>query len=195
MAADIVAGLRRRLGTVDWRTAIAIGILAFPAGLLATVVLVALDDARAVDLLGTLVLAGFVFYSALNVGADLSGGGQLDFLAVMANQATPPPVVPIVVYYAIPVFLLVGVGGLTYMRLLGGRLDPIETALAIVGLSIGFGAMALLGSFAFASSTVTGETARISLSDAALFGFLYPLVFGLLGAALVQIVDAFRIGG
>lgn len=195
MAADAVAGLRTRLARVDWPRAIAIGILTFPAGLVATVVLVALDDARAVDIVGTLILAGFVFYSSLNVGADLSGGGQLDFLAVMANHATPPPVVPIVVFYAIPVFLLVGVGGLTYVRLLGGRLDPIETALAVVGLAIGFGAMAVLGSFVFVSATVAGETARIALSEAAFFGILYPLVFGLLGASLVQIVDTFSIGG
>lgn len=187
--------VRDRAEAVDWVGAAAVGVLAFPAGYVLTGLIVVLGGQTSGDILGVLLLLGFVFYSSLNIPADITGGGQIDYLASVADPATAAPSVPIFVYYAVPIFVLVGAGALASVRLLEGRPDPIETGLTVLGLAVGFAGMAVVGSFAFVSTTLTGETARIALLQAVIFGFAYPLVFGLLGAGLVQIVETYRIGG
>lgn len=189
----MLAALRARAAAVDWVGAGAVGVLAFPAGYVLTGLIVVLGGQTSGDVLGILLLLGFVFYSSLNVPADIVGGGQVDYLASVADPATAAPAVPIVVYYAVPIFVLVGAGALATVRLLEGHPDPVETGLTVLALAVGFAGMAVVGSFAFVSTTITGDTARIALLPAALFGFAYPLIFGLLGAALVQIVETYRI--
>ncbi len=168
------------------------GVGAFLVGYALTV-LVAVVGASSTEggLLDVLTLLAFVFYSAHNVPLEVSGVGRLDWLSTTASASTPDPAVPVIVFYSIPVVVLLAVALLVAFRVVGRTDDPVRVVAAVLAFAVAYGLTAVAGTFVFTSESVFGGSARLAFGDAVVFGFAYPLVFGVVGAGIAGIV-AFR---
>lgn len=187
---DLVA---ERLDGMEWPWLLAAGPAAFVAGYVATVLVVVLGPSS----IGDDVLNGFkqlvfVFYSAHNVPLEVSGFGRVDWLTRAASPATPSPDTPVVVFYAIPMLVLIVTGVVVTGRLLDRVDDPVRIAAAVVALGVSYGLVAIAGALVFTDTSLLGGPARLALADAALFGLAYPLAFGTVGAGLAGAVEYVR---
>lgn len=178
-----------RLATVGWPGVVAAGAGAFLAGYLLTVLVVVLGpSSTAGGVWGVLVLLAFVFYSAHNVAVEAENLGRVDMLEQSARDGTA---VPVVVFYAIPILVLLVTAALVTARYTEPR-DPIQSVGAIAGLTGGYALLSAAGTVVFTSQTVIGAPARLVLGEAVAFGVVYPVVFGTIGAALVGVVAVMR---
>lgn len=135
---------------------------------------------------------GFVFYSAHNVPLDVSGIGRMDWLGVAARPDTPEPSVPVLVFYAVPVVVLLAVGLVVAFRLVERTDDPVQVGVAVVAVAASYAVAMIAGTFVFTSQSVFGGPARLSLEDAVLFGLAYPVVFATFGAGAAGILAYLR---
>lgn len=176
----------RRLDGLDWPRLLVAGPAAFVAGYALTVLIVLVGPSSITGDPGdVLVLLVFLFYSAHNVPLAVGGVGRIDWLGQAASAATPPPSVPVAVFYAVPMAVLLGAGALVARRVLADVEDPVRVATAVGALAASYAAVAVAGTFLFRESSVFGGSARVVLADAALYGLAYPLVFATIGAGLV----------
>lgn len=182
-----------RLEGIPWTRLAAAGVGAFLAGYALTV-LVAVVGPSSVEggFADVLTLLAFVFYSAHNVPLEVSGVGRMDWLTIAGSAATPEPAVPVIVFYAIPVAVLLAVGLFATGRLVGRTDDPTRVLAAVLVLAVSYGLTAIAGTAVFTSRSAFGGPARLVLADAVLFGFAYPLVFGAIGAGVAGIVASVR---
>ncbi len=186
---DPTAGpVTERLATVGWPGVVAAGAGAFLAGYLVTVLVVVLGPSSTTGGWGVLVLLAFVFYSAHNVAVEAENLGRVDMLEQSARDGTA---VPLVVFYAIPILVLLVTAALVTTRYTEQR-DPVQSVGAIAGLTGGYALLAAAGTLVFTSQTIFGAPARLVLGEAVAFGVVYPVVFGTIGAALVGVVATVR---
>lgn len=185
--------LAERLDGMAWPWLLAAGPAAFVAGYALTVLIVVLGPSSVSGgLTNVLVLLVFLFYSAHNVPLEVSGIGRLDWLSQAASPETASPDIPVVVFYSIPMLVLLGTGVVVAVRVLDRVDDPARIAAAVGCLGTSYALVAIGGTFVFTSSSVVGGSAQLVLADAALYGFAYPLVFGTFGAALAGAVRYVR---
>lgn len=170
---------------------VAVGIMTFVVGYVITTLIVVVGPSETAGGLTAVALQlGLIFYSAHLVPANLSGGGQFDWLSTVA--ANPgDPAVPLIVFYAIPMVLLIASAVLAIRTYTTDRLDPREVLGAVVFLAIGYAVMAVLGTF-LVQARLQDQTASPDLFLAAVFGLLYPLIFGAIGAGLANVVESLR---
>ena len=177
---DLVA---ERLDGMEWPWLLAAGPAAFVAGYVATVLVVVLGPSSiGDDVFNALKQLVFVFYSAHNVPLEVSGFGRVDWLTRAASPSTPAPDTPVVVFYAIPMLVLIVTGVVVSGRLLDRVDDPVRIAAAVGALGVSYGLAAVAGALVFTDTSLVGGPARLALADAALFGLAYPLAFGTVGA-------------
>lgn len=175
-------GDRRRpeIAGVDVLGGIGVGVVAFVVGYGATGAVAFVGQwPTQTGIVGALKTIGFAFYSAHNVRVGISTGGSFDFLGALTS-----PDVPIAVYYAIPILVLLAAGVLVTRRDHGSPLDPVAVGATAASIAAGYVVVAVLGRFVFVSGTLTGGTASLVLVDTVLFYTLYPLVFATIGGAL-----------
>jgi hypothetical protein len=186
---DLVAD---RLGGLDWPRLLALGPAAFVAGYVVTVLVVVLGPSSVSgDPADVLLLLVFLFYSAHNVPLAVDGVGQIDWLAQAGSGATPPPAVPVAVFYAIPILVLLG-GGAVLARRLDGVDDPVRVGAAVGALAASYAVVAVAGTVLFRESSVFGGTARLVPVDAAVYGLAYPLAFATIGAVVTVLLGHLR---
>lgn len=141
---------------------------------------------------GVLTLLAFVFYSAHGVPVSLGDGETLDWLGYLADPATADSLVPVIVYYAVPIVVALAAGYVVQDRFVREQLDPVQTAAAVGLFALGYALPFVLGTVLATTTTAGGGTVRLVTTDAALFGTVYPLVFGVIGAGIATGVDALR---
>ena len=210
-----------------WAEAIVTGAVTYLVGYLITVAFYWLGPAKlgdALDLMGQLGKVGVVFNTAHNVdvvssypllviadGGKTSVGSQFDLFR-LTEVIGGEPAVPEVVYLAFPVALLLAVGfGRAWA--LSEHGDRLTTLVSSLGLAVGYGAVAYLGTLVFSYpigertivdgtaiyATQAFEIAGGNITDAVvtfssdttgalLSGIAYPLVVGTLGAAIAVAV-------
>lgn len=183
--------LRHPLAHIEAPALVAVGILTFVTGYVVTALVVLVGPSRtASDPVAVILQLGLIFYSAHLVPANLSGGDRFNWLQdVMASPADPN--VPVIVFYAIPMVLLVVTGILAVRAYATNRLDPRQMLFSVAFVAGGYGLMAVLGTFVIEAS-LQGQTARPDLFLAAVFGLAFPLVFGAIGAGLANIIESLR---
>ena len=193
MSTDATAGrfdagsLAAAVTDFAWPRVVATGIGAFLAGYLLTVLVIVLGPGSVSgDPWGVLVLIAFVFYSAHNVPAVVDGTVEVSYLQYVAQPSTPVPSVPVVVYYAVPLVVLLATGAVVASRYGDDAGRPVDGVLAGLGASVGYVAVAAAGTFIFRTPALFGGVSRLDLGATATYGFAYPLVFVTFAAVLVQ---------
>jgi hypothetical protein len=180
-----------RLADVAWPGVVVSGVGAFLAGYVLTILVVVLGpSSTAGGIWGVLVLLAFVFYGAHNVSIDAGDVGQVNMIEEAARGGTS---VPVVVFYAVPILVLLVTAVLVTTRFID-RQDPVQSMGAVFGIAGGYALVAAAGTFVFTSNTIFGDSARPVLSEAVAFGLVYPVVFGTIGAALVGVATVVREG-
>lgn len=130
---------------------------------------------------------GFVLYNAHHVpivGSARSPTGPENYL-----QTTTPLEIPVVVYYLVPIFLLVGAG---YLVVASTDLPDGPTVHAAAGATIAAGYLPLVvvGRFFFSSPVKSYEGTVLwydqpdLVAAILLAGLLYPIFFGAIGGLL-----------
>lgn len=181
------------LARINAPALLAVGIMTFVTGYIVTALVISIGPSQTSGgLVGLIMLFAFIFYSAHLVPASLSGGGQIDQLTVSASPATPEPAIPVVVFYAIPMVLLIAAGVVATHLYTTDRLDPVEVLSGVLVLAVGYAAMATLGTFIVQTTTTDGQLASPDGVLAIGFGLLYPLVFGSIGAGLANVIESLR---
>jgi hypothetical protein len=135
---------------------------------------------------------GFILYGSHNVPieASVSVGGvsrTQSFNVVQTLAATGQNTIPGIVYYVVPVLVLVAIGFVLGGMAAGNRGgSPADGFVAGAGTTISYLVLAILGTFLFTESAMGGAgTSSPALVRSALFmGLAYPLVFGGLGGVL-----------
>jgi hypothetical protein len=177
--AAIGEAVQERLRETNWLAMVGLGAGAFVVGLVVTAALIVLVGSSPTGgLRGAAILIGFTFYAANLVRIDL-GGAQVDFFAGITETT-----VPLVVYYAVPMVVLLAAGVVATQLSTRRSVDPIALAFNVVGIAIGYVIVAIIGTFVLVAETVTGGQASPVVADAFLYGFVYPLVFATIGAGL-----------
>lgn len=165
-------------GDFPWGAAVAYGAGAFVIGYLFVLAVFVLGPATTSGTTGDrLTLIGFVFYNAHHV-AVVGGGESVNLLA----QATDPNV-PVALYYAIPVVLLVAVGAVFGRRHRQSIPEPSAILNAGAAMAVGYAVVAVLGTFFLGLDLQAGAVLSPELGKSALFGVAYPVVFCTVGAA------------
>jgi hypothetical protein len=182
------AALRRRARDTQWLSLASLGIIGFVAGYVLVGVLsfVGTPPTAGVGLVGALLTIGIAFLTSHGLLLVSSSGDTFDILAAGAGGVPP------IAYRAVPVFVLVGLG--LYVQWHFGRadLDPLGTALNVVGLTAGYVVMAALATFVFVTTTNRGEPVAFPLLPTVILTALYALAFGVIGAALGAAIDRWR---
>ncbi len=180
-----------RLAGVAWPGVVAAGAGAFLAGYVLTILVVVLGpSSTAGGVWGVLVLLAYVFYGAHNVSIDAGEVGRVNMIQEAARGGTS---VPVVVFYALPILVLLVTAVLVTTRF-ADRRDPVQSVGTVFGIAGGYALVAAAGTVVFTSNTIFGESARPVLTEAVAFGLVYPVVFGTLGAALVGVTTVVREG-
>lgn len=189
---------RPNLGSVVRESALAgalVGALAYVVSYALTFAFVALDGVSSESLPGW-KLAGQVLYSAHNVEtvASASGGGltvdrSFNLIATEVGELSDVgSAVPAVVYYVVPVLVLLLAGFLVVRTVDAGSLPAATGAVAGATVAGGYLVLGVLGAFLFRSSgEAFGVQASIApnlLASAFLLGVVYPVVLGAVGGAL-----------
>jgi hypothetical protein len=208
VSADQSAGILGRVSTsieaYHVGQATAVGILAFPVAYLLTIVTIliggSIDTSRPIE---AARVVGYAFYNAHNVplhrygeravsGPDGTTLQEISATGTLLQESATS--IPTVVYYLIPVVVLLGAGALLAYRYLPSERQPTSERrsvrhLALVGgLVLGYTLAMLAGSFLFAETTTSGQT-WVSLNperlSALVAGIGYPLVLGAVGSTAV----------
>jgi len=188
-----VETVRHRLDGLHWPGVLASGAVAFVLGYLTTVLVVFVGPSSTAGALpDLLVLLAFVFYSAHGIPLEVAGVGRLDWLGNAASANTPEPAVPLVIFYLIPVVVILAAAAVANYRYTSRRLDPVQTVAVVLGVAITYALLTVAGTFVFTSTSLFGGSAELVRSAAVIYGLGYPLVFGTVGAAVVGLVEATR---
>lgn len=175
--------IAERLSSVTFPAAVVLGVGTFLLGYVLTGLLVTIGPSVVdADLATYVVVLGFVFYSAHNVPYETTLG-QTNLLA---DPTTAGQAIPSIVYFAIPIVLSVAAGVVLARSLTDRPLDPIQTLYALLGYSLGYLLVAVAGTFVL-TIPGPGGTATLVFERAVLFGLLYPLLFGTIGAGVAAI--------
>lgn len=174
------------------------GLVAFPLGYLLTAVVVAVGGT--VDTSKPLEVArvvGYVFYNGHNV--PLHQYGRRAVTTEGTTQLTPysettnllkaaSTSVPAVVYYLVPVAVLLVVAGLLTVRYADADRPGAVHAGLVGGLALGYLLATMAGSYVIAEANASGEAwvvANPHRVTALAAGLGYPLVLGIVGTAAV----------
>lgn len=126
--------------------------------------------------------AGWVFYGAHNVSVTFSGFGQSASQNVLASLSGLTSI-PVIVYYLVPVVVLIALGYVVASRTLTGS-DPVAGAAAGATVVASYLVLAILGSFLFAIGMGGASASPDLVMSVLLAGLAYPLVFGAVGGAI-----------
>jgi len=182
------AALRRRARDTQWLSLASLGIIGFVAGYVLVGVLsfVGTPPTAGVGLVGALLTIGIAFLTSHGLLLVSSSGDTFDILAAGAGGLPP------IAYRAVPVLVLVGLGFYVQWHFARADLDPLGTALNVVGLTAGYVVMAALATFVFVTTTNRGEPVAFPLMPTVIITALYALAFGVIGAALGAAIDRWR---
>jgi hypothetical protein len=182
------AALRRRARDTQWLSLASLGIIGFVAGYVLVGVLsfVGTPPTAGVGLVGALLTIGIAFLTSHGLLLVSSSGDTFDILAAGAGGVPP------IAYRAVPVLVLVGLGLYVQWHFARADLDPLGTALHVVGLTAGYVVMAALATFVFVTTTNRGEPVAFPLLPTVIITALYALAFGVIGAALGAAIDRWR---
>jgi hypothetical protein len=188
------------------------GVGTYVVGFIVTFVLVQIDselDASEFDGLfglspdvSSLDLAGWVFYNAHFVDTEFSASGgdgsNSESSRIIAENSTQ---IPEVVFYIVPILLLVGAGYLLVQQ--EYVTEGVDAALSGGSLVIGYLPLAVIGTFLFTASNSTSvaeSEVTISFGPATgtgilLAGIIFPLVLGAVGGLIAFQTQDNRRGG
>lgn len=126
--------------------------------------------------------AGWVFYGAHNVDVTISIMGQSQSQNVL-QTAAGNTAIPTIIYYLVPVIVLVAVG---YVVATQARIGDDVAAGAAAGatITIGYLILAILGTFLFAIGQGGASASPDLMMSILLAGLAYPIVFGAVGGAI-----------
>lgn len=174
-----------------------VGIGAYLAGYVLTYLLVIVDGVESQGDIETWKAVGWVFYNAQNV--DLTFVGSAGSASVTENfrlfedgsgVGNLGSTVPEIVYYLVPVVVLLGAGYVAYQRADTADLPTAQVAAIGATSVVGYLVLVILGRFLFeATGSFLGADLAIApdLGTAVvLAGIVYPLVLGALGAVLAS---------
>ncbi|MDG5775071.1 hypothetical protein VB773_16495 [Haloarculaceae archaeon H-GB2-1] len=163
--------------------AFARGIASFVVGYLLTLVVVLAGPASIRGGLADVpALIAFVFYGAHNVPVQVANLGAINFVAQQQNPSTP-----LIVFWLLPIAVLLGTGVELGSRFLARKASAVDLVTSVLAVSLGYTALAFLGTFVFRTKTMFEVSAKLYLGDAIVFGFAYPAVFVLLGASATML--------
>lgn len=144
-----------------------------------------------VDLASGYQVVGWFFYGAHFVSTELTGSGNAGSATIGGNVLSETTTqIPSVVYYAVPIVLLVAAGYalVTYLDL--GDVSTEAAAKSGSALAVGYLPLAIVGTIVFSGSVSQGGQS-ISMgpdlvTGALLAGIVFPLVLGAAGGALAS---------
>jgi len=169
------------------------GVAAYVVGLILTFLLVTIDQEYTFSSSevgeSTLDQIGWFFYSSHFANIEFStsfpggaGSSADNFVSEASTQF------PEVVYYLVPIVVLIGVGFFIVSTLDMWDPSPADCAQAGATVVVGYLPLALLGTFLFtASAGGAGGEVSIApelLTSLLLVGLLFPLLFGAIGGVL-----------
>jgi hypothetical protein len=135
---------------------------------------------------------GQVLFNAHQVplAQTLSDGSPVNVIGIPSNYLTETtPSLPVAVYFAVPIVVLLA-AGLVLARSTVSGTDYEEYVLPGTALTVGYLGMALLARF-LVEDTIPTEDGPVTwvpeLVPTLIFGLLYPLVLGTLGALAVAV--------
>jgi len=183
------------------RVGAAVGFGAYLLGYLVTFLFTRIDGVDSGEIAGW-KFAGMIFYGGHTVDAEFTatveGASETDRFDLFGSSGPESlgSTVPELLYFAVPVAVLVAAGYLLYARV-DWRLSVAEAAAVGATPTVGYLAAAVLGTFLFESASsgsllgVSGSaTLGPNLVPAVLLaGLLYPLVCGAVGGALGSAVE------
>ncbi|MFB6075019.1 MAG: hypothetical protein ABEJ89_08410 [Haloarculaceae archaeon] len=192
--------LRRWFADVPWWAGLAGGAGAFLGGYLLVILVIEVPGGGSTGtIVGQLTLIAMVFYNAQHIALRTTNhfapwaldAHTYNFLA--DNVARGSMAVPPVVYYAVPVVVLLVAGVLLARRQHDDRVPLPETA-ARTGVSLvpGYLLLGLIGVGLFSYPTLRGHVARPDVLGVLLFGIAYPLVLGTVGGYVGAILGRGR---
>jgi len=178
------------------RVGAAVGFGAYLLGYLVTFLFTSVDGVDSGEVAGW-KLAGMIFYGAHTVRAEFTatveGASETDRFDLFGANGPEnlASTVPELLYFLVPVVVLVGAGYLLYARV-DWRLSVGEAAAVGATPTVGYLAAAVVGTALFESTSsgslfgVSGSTtlAPALVPAVLLAGLLYPLVCGAVGGAL-----------
>lgn len=143
-----------------------------------------IDGVEGTAEVGMWKLAGWIFYGSHMVDLEASAMGQSQSYGVFEDASSAEGLtstIPEVVYYLVPVVVLLGAGYMLYQRA-DVSLDT-ETAAGLgASVTAGYIVLAAVGTFLFEYSSGGVSIAPKMTTAIALAGLAYPLVLGALGA-------------
>lgn len=126
--------------------------------------------------------AGLILYNAHNVDIVASAMGQTQSVNILA-QAGGTTSIPTIVYYVVPVLVLVVMGYVVAsMANLGSNVAAAAAAGATV--TVGYLVLAVLGTFVFTVGSAMASGSPDLMMSVVLMGLVYPIVFGSIGGAI-----------
>lgn len=195
---DLVGRTSEAIETYHVGQATGVGILAFVGSYLVTIASILLggsiDTSRPIE---AARVVGYAFYNAQNVPVHRYGeraltgpdGTTLREISATGNLLQQSSTtIPTIVYYLIPVVVLLIAGAVLAYRYLSTDFASTHHLALVGGLVLGYTLAMLAGSFLFAETTSSGQS-WVSLNPERLHtlaaGIGYPLVLGLVGSTAV----------
>lgn len=161
-----------------------VGAAAFVANYVLVYILTAIDGLQTSGQVDSWKLVGWVFYSAHNVKTELTGlGGSRSFnlLESATGAEGLTSTVPKLVYYLVPVVVLLAAGYVLYQRV-DVSLDTEGAAGVGATVAAGYVVLAAVGAFLFEQSASGGSAAPKMTTAIVIAGIAYPVVLGAVGA-------------
>jgi hypothetical protein len=130
---------------------------------------------------------GYILYNAHNVDITASMLGQSQSVNLLST-ASGATTIPTIVYFVVPVVVLLGMGYLIGTLAQSGS-DVVAAAGAGATITIGYLILAILGTFIFSTGGAGGSVGPDLLMSVLLFGLAYPIVFGAIGGAIAAVTN------
>ena len=154
-----------------------VGVGAFVAGYLLTFVLAAIDSDLGDTESSSFDATGWLYYGAHFADIELDtpiGSETMNFLSEASTQF------PTVVYYLVPVVVLVA-SGFVLAKLFASGDEVADSAIAGAGVVAGYLPLALVGTFLFSESEEFGSVSPDLVTGVLLVGLVFPIVLGAVG--------------
>jgi hypothetical protein len=181
-----------RITSYPWPLGILAGAFTFMIGYLAMgIVIIANNgiDALTETPQRVIIDVGLTFYSAQQVVANV------EFVEQIANPGALPTTfdmlagstdIPKIIYYAVPVVVLLVLAGAVAQKTLSDETTLEEAVLPAIGVSLGYTVMAGLGTFIVRADRFDGAVQLVpDLTQTLIFGLAYSLTCAVVASAAV----------
>ncbi|MFB6189284.1 MAG: hypothetical protein ABEI57_05325, partial [Halapricum sp.] len=175
-----------RITNYPWPIGVFAGLWTFVAGYIVMGIVVLVPDGpkQGAAIGDTINEIGVVLYNAHNVVLDVRNvAGIRNLGGSVTNKLAGPTSKPVLVYYAVPVVVLVVAGALVAHYTLSADVDLQVAVLPGVALGIGYTVTAILGTFVVSDSLGNGAVLLVpDLGQTVVYALAYSLVCGIVGS-------------